>query len=729
MATQKLCENCGSTIETFEYQARSADEAHRTVTVCPSCPIEVERIDCATSPLSPPPIRSMKPSRPENAYPTSRRPLSLGSSPEATPSTHVSTEYLLSVKAHFVTLNASESVIVSVARAAITGTLGTAGQSFRLPRVAEVTSLGPLDKTCSVIRRDNVLAQNSWAKVSLLDIYETLATPDLTPFEIRYHCVEGPVLCGLRCFYVQELESTNVRLVVRVQGTMDLVWEIIDAAHCEGVLPRGLGDILSSADIGKLSNLSPRAWDSPDPMSGKYLYTFKVDGERAWAVIFGRMLYYVTRHGHRRIMAWSLMSKCDGEDTSVVVLDVEFLGIGKSLLIDVLMDAGFAFAPTDRGLHWTIEKWSAVKVKYPTLPVEMRPYYASKLEASRNGALLRYPVDGIVAVSVKNPETLKLKDVKSVELRVKGSTMMSEDHEPILSFDHDNSFEDGAIIELRLAPGSTESSFDIKSVIFRPDKVKANDAEACREILRQARLPLEEPTDIQRRAATSWCNTLRNELLRQAWNKPRTGGIILDIGSGSGQALDSFYSIPDASVIFVEPDEAKCKFLARRRSVHTVKTDPLSLIPLVSSLHTGKVKYVVYNGTASSIIECEDLMRTLSPRIRCITSTFSIQFVAAEMRACRARKLPFVGCCYFYDNADRGGKLVEAAGVSMKITEDGRAGVKWGGDKVYDEPALLSRVFRSFCKVHPGYQYVPLPDPTFDKDARAICSEVYVVTS
>lgn len=155
------------------------------------------------------------------------------------------------------------------------------------------------------------------------------------------------------------------------------------------------------------------------------------EGVRAWAIIFGRIVYYVTRHGHRKVMTWNLMSQCPGEDTSIVVLDVEFLGIGKSLLIDVLMDTGFVFAPPDRGLRWTSERWTTIKGRYPDLPVEMRPYYHSKLEASRNSVSLSYPVDGIVAVSIKNSETLKLKDVKSVELRVKGCTMLSEDCEPI----------------------------------------------------------------------------------------------------------------------------------------------------------------------------------------------------------------------------------------------------------------------------------------------------------
>lgn len=36
-------------------------------------------------------------------------------------------------------------------------------------------------------------------------------------------------------------------------------------------------------------------------------------------------------------------------NSSSLVLDVEFLGIGKSILIDVLMDEGFEFAPPSRG--------------------------------------------------------------------------------------------------------------------------------------------------------------------------------------------------------------------------------------------------------------------------------------------------------------------------------------------------------------------------------------------
>ena len=206
-------------------------------------------------------------------------------------------------------------------------------------------------------------------------------------------------------------------------------------------------------------------------------------------------------------------------------------------------------------------------------------------------------------------------------------------------------------------------------------------------------------------------------------------GVVLDVGTGDGQSLDAFISMKDVSFIFVEPNEISCKKLMSRLGVRKMYTDPRSVIPVVPQLRKGTVKYHILNCSIMDVVNDEATMKNLKSVIGHVTSCFSAQFAVNELAAMSTLGMSVIGCCYLYDNIDPGCSIIDEHGLKMSRVNLTDAQVKWGSDKVYDEPALeTSDIPEMFVKI-PAMDFVGPPADTHNGLVRSVCSHAWILRS
>lgn len=648
------------------------------------------------------------------------------------PSIYIRSLTLISVQVPGVMPKCDNVAVVTSSRVHITGGAPPGFRASILPRIGEYVRGGPLSGMNIVRQSKSNFHMGSWCRFESIEIYDVPESNPRGEMEIVHLCGRGGTVLDTDYFYVTRGDN-KVYVEMLIDNDPDSVWRYMDEIHWMGYGPDRLRQFMGNDEIQRLGNLSSRAWDAPTPRDADYVYTLKVDGERAWMLLCGKMCYFVRRDASRSVAAWCTLPASSGEFSDICVLDVEMLAQGKPVLIDVLKTPDGTYAPSIRGLRWMCDSWNAVSGIAAELPVSVRRYFNTKDEAEAARAHVTYPTDGVMAVSVFGGDSLKLKSVKAIELECKSGELLTSDGFKVLDIPMDMREYDGKIMELRISHSASDGpkSLAIHGIIPRPDKKSGNKKEACVSIIGAALSRTRTPGDIQRRLALAWCNSLRSNIMKSAWNKEGTGRIILDLGSGGGQSLNDFEFASDASFIFVEPDADKCKALAKRCSVAKIYTIPDTVVPAVVPLQKGAMKYCVFNGKASDILGSDRLMKNLRTRIRCVTAVFSAHFCRADLLLCGRRNIPYVGCCYMYDGANSPGSiLLNCAGVAMRVGDDGVGLVTWGGDKTYSEPVTVTSDFAGHrCTIKQGYGRIPQPGTDLDSDARTICSKVYVVSN
>jgi hypothetical protein len=579
--------------------------------------------------------------------------------------------------------------------------------------------------------RYSVISPGAWGDLEALDEYSIAGHGggDDDDAYVIGGFAQAPTVNGRECFYTKKPGSSKVYMCCEVMDTDDDYWSAMRSFHDLGYLPSTIYDLMDNSDVGRLSNLSPRAWDSPAPTTAGYIYTSKVDGQRMWILIYGRICYYVSRLGRRDIVGWWMCSDGAGRRGSPVVADVEFVACGPSILIDILIDSHGTVAPVSRDMRWVAEGWRDLMSRIPDVPITMRLYFETVGEAKAYAVEEGNPCDGVVGIALKTTEALKIKDIRSMELELRDGKLLSSDGDPIISYNAHGKFDDGDILEVRFSFTPAKDTIIAHEVFKRSDKMAGNSTSVCRDIMSCALRDVQSPGDIQRRVAVTWCQELRARVLDMAWGTKRDGNVVLDLGAGDGQSLDTLRSYDQGSYILVEPDKSKCEKLARRVGTKRIYTDPMSLISVVQSLQKGSQKYAVIQCLAEQLVECTELMKHLRNRVRCVTATFSAQFCISALDTCMSMGLPFIGCCYLYDGVKVGEYLLDTSGVTMYRTSNTLCSVKWGGDMTYTEPAVVSKDFNGISRVSKASSIRPLPDPIADKEANSICSKVCLITS
>lgn len=710
------CPLCGSAILRIQYQARSADEATKTLLKCPNCPLDPGKLSMNL------PVRSIP------------LPMSDASSTCSEEETSVH-DAVLTGKCYHVSLPVAQDIVpestppqkMFSAIVSLKGT-GSGPRRYSMPRPCDAIDGGTFSQHMCYYRTQSK-SPCGWGTMSLMESYSRPAgMGDGFNKKIIGEYIPGPRIAGVESYFFRGSgkESWSISFLC---ADFDAYWRCIDAAFRGGALPPKLRSIIrNTEDISRLGNLSPRAWDSIDPRSPEYLYSPKVDGERMWVVCYGRVQYYVEARGREKLIrGWTMTTNSVPASKFPCVIDIEYVPCSKSKLIDVLVSINGEFAPASRGMKWTMSAWSEIVAELHDIPITVYPFYLTQEEciASKVGS----PLDGVMGVNIYNGETLKLKKLKSLELRyASGSLLTSDDHELCSGLDLPGMKEDD-IVEIRFAVKG--DSLEIHSYLPRRDKSAANSSDVCRRVISSFADGNSVPDDIDRRTATSWCNTLREHIAETAISRGnQERRIVLDIGTGTGQSIDSLGKFQDVGFLLIEPDEKSCSRLARRVNYHNVHKDPMTMLPEISSLrkHGGK-RYIVANMDLATLLGCDEVTSLLKGRVRCALGTFSVQFYASLLPSLSRRGIPFWGCCYAYNNVAIGRSLLDVAGVKMHRDSTDECSVTWGGDKTYKEPYVATSSFPPGYVISKGSHIMQLPDNSAFAAASLICSKVIVVSS
>lgn len=707
------CIACGLRLETHEYQSRSADEAHTTVITCAECPIDA--IKLAPTMIPAVPCRGLR--RPIKR-PMHVRVCSAGSRIDSV------TVMMVDVpKDHPYNDIPTPHTHVTVPQVVLSTTPG----GVPVHKRASMTINGPLQGM--LISQTSMLAVGMGAMVVEYGTY----TPGLNVGD-KQRVVSGEYAIvdnvANRNAYVYVRKGTHDRklMIELVDGTVRTDWVcVLNAVLCNRLVPESYGRYIRNDIIMRLSNLSSRAWDATSPPESGHVFTCKPDGERMWLMLYGSTWYMVQPKLRGRIRQWYV---CHSHinSPSIVVLDVEYIGRHGMVLIDVLTSADGTPAPVTRDMNWVINQFHEISKRYQPPPVNIRQYFRDYKSATDYASTVPYPVDGVVAIRDGSTEILKVKSIKSMELEHIGDgRLVSADGTVIASSPAASAFNVGSIIEVRFTIDKVTRNVNVTEVFQRSDKAIANSTSAVVNIVSSA-MVLKTRDDNDRRAALIWCNELRKTIHKRALSRDSNNVIVLDIGSGNGQSLDSVMSSETTSYVFVEPDERKCRALAKRTGTTRVYTDPGEMVHVIKSLKTRLVNSVILNCTLSDVINCDGLVRRLLPELKCILSTFSMHFIVNELQDISAMsRVPIYGCGYLYDNVNDKGVLVNDSGVVMEMIDNDNATVRWGSDAKYTEPVTMTQHYAGVGKVVKAINMLKPPDVNVNPGAIGICDKVYVL--
>lgn len=709
----RKCAACGNIVEEIHYQSRAADEAHTTIWSCNNCPLDASKISL-----------SRPKSEPFHSFPRDyhRRQRSLpylARDPQPHRSLHVEAD--LPVSTETTTNTGFEPHIRSPC--AIPGPSGvtlirgykyTTGE-FSGKTVVEKSRI-ELAPRVYLVTSDTYYSTNDNTLYAEQDGRVKFVRGNTTPYFMHTRDIGGR---EKKSVVVPVKNGTQAEIRRSICEVLELVvpWE-------------SMRSLLGNAVFAAVSNLSPRAWDVTTAPQKGHVYTQKIDGERAYIIIYSRIAYMFRKGGATPRIQWQVLDSTIPRK-SALILDVENTISHGCFVIDMLTDRDGKLSPPDRGLMWVLQEFGTVRDFILPVKVHVRRYYRTLTAATRESLAFLCPTDGVIAMPATSTSAKKIKRDKSVELRV-GEDMSlctSDGSVVIQKMPLYQNATVGDIAEVRFVLLKTGKSINIKDVFKRPDKTEPNSSSAVSSILRCfAGVSREEESG--RRTALMWCNSLCSTLLDIGLKQSETKSIVLDIGTGTGQSLDNLTLDKNVSYILVEPDPERCEMIRRRARVATVSKDPRVLLASLRSLKSRSIGYVILNCGIEDILKDDELCYILMPEIKVATCFFSASYVVPSLYALSLYWLvPILGCTYPYDGVEVGGRLVNSLGVEMKRTSDTECSVRWGGDKAYIEPYATMQSYGQFCTVQPASNYLQYPDSQAGDGIPEICSKVYVVSS
>jgi len=480
--------------------------------------------------------------------------------------------------------------------------------------------------------------------------------------------------------------------------------------------------------LATINNLSPRAWDSKRIQRRGASYTPKVDGERVYVVVFSGMMHvFAKSRGYPHIGCRALNKQLKQGYTAVV--DAENTVSHGIFFIDMLTDSAGRLSPRERDYKWSVQELQKLQELSDGIPVKVKPYTHSLLEAEGLSRSALYPTDGVIALWPGTTTSRKMKLEKSIELLVgSGGSLRTSDGDEVFDYvEVPRGIGEGDIAEVRFKLCTNGRDVASKPVFRRTDKATANSTSAVMAVLSSFG-SVRRDNETRRREVLMWCESLKQHLIRSALEKRGSRRVVLDIGTGTGQSLDVLSPGRGVSYLLVEPSAQRCEALKRRTGLHKVMVDPQEIMSVMRSLKSGAQTYAIANMGLSQIALNEELMKFIGVEVAFVSATFSAHFVAAELYdICSYWQLPMVGCMYAYDEVDIGGYLVHTLGVSMRRVSETECMVKWGGDQEYTEPYTTTQEYHSFCTVARAIDTIPPPNRESDGDAWGICSKVYTI--
>jgi len=713
--TTMKCKACGSELTTVERQLRAADEATQTVTSCPSCPVKAWMIKITEMP---------KQSSRGFRFPV-KRAIKTQQEQILSPNR---TRYVISVDVQESSLLnnilLSERHVVIFDHSAHTRSLSEGS----VPARAETTVKGPRVGERST--RIGSTPLGFGADLLMYNVQESRSSSYGSKYVLLGHYAVVDDISGHKSVLYKAANSTNVCVLVDTDHSCDsrTVAKVVDVLYNMKNMPFKLSLYMQPEDIARLNSLSARAWDTSRVPESRCKFTSKPDGERMWLVIYGRCWYSVSKSKEKTITKWLMTFDSTMYSEEPVVLDVEYLSGFGFILIDCLTTITGQSAPISRDIAWVTRTFERVTSQHPSCPAILRKYSTEHEDAVKYANEVPYIVDGIIAIRDGSTEILKIKDTKSIELRHLGNgEMCTSDSTVVMILSNAEKFPTDSIVEVRFKASRSAGEFDVETAFVRTDKTTANSTDAAVNIF-QSSMVNSTRDDDERRKALLWCNKLRESIVHRALKSSDTKHIVLDVGTGTGQSVDSLLRSDSVSYILVEPDRVRCNQLKRRLGGVKVLTNPRDVVPLVRQLKTRSIQHVVVNSTLSDFYAANGVSERVMPELKCILCTFSIQYITSTLfDISETHRIPIYGCCYTYDSVGPTGTLIDTAGVVMKMIDDDLATVKWGNDKEYTEPVVNARDLHGLGSVVLGSDIISLADNLDDEGCRSICSKITVV--
>lgn len=645
------CETCGSTLRRFEYQSRSADEAHTVIDKCPSCPIDVSRL-----------YNEIK-----------------------TPHTFLSTR---------------TKKPVSTKRSSVTRT--------REAFIVRVTSRSPIESSSKVVECKSSLILNQESKMFRVfssGVWKGLSIHKASQKRISLNVVVERVIVGEaeECGHSESIDFCYYELgdsIVICSGerpvfcslmfdaTDEKIMDVVRLAYIEGFCPSSLLHYVSTVTLSSMSNLNARAYDASSAPDKENFFTSKPDGERMWLVKSGCVWFYCRRLKGYSIESFHMSDRVSEVSSKGVshVVDTEVMLGYKDILIDILMFNDGEISPSNRTVPWILDTMTEMRKTEKFLnEIYVRPFFDNLREAQIYTSSVRYPVDGIVAISASGTDMKKIKDIKSMELRVTSDYCLeTEDNTKLIMLRNIKEFDEGEIVEVRFKIES--GRFLPQDIFTRPDKSSANQMKAVDSIL--SSLVQSTPDSMIRNIMWRWSNDLRFSIYRRVNQYYESRSIVLDIGTGGGQSCEAYSRTTGCSFILVEPDQEKCISLCRKLEVKGYDKSPRSFINVLSQLRKRTKKYHILNCSLQDILNDQACTKALKNIIKCAVACFSAHYVIDLVDDLSELGIPLVGCYYSYEGVEVGSCIISSGDIEMRRTSQTTATVKWGRDREYEEPVV-----------------------------------------
>jgi hypothetical protein len=507
--------------------------------------------------------------------------------------------------------------------------------------------------------------------------------------------------------------------------TNEAVRQCIVESYSLGACPRTMHDFVQQDLVIKLFMSSARAYDAHNVSGERYVFTTKVDGERMWMVQAGSVWLFVRRLLGGSIVAWELLESIQRMHVSMPVYDVEIVIGLKPVFIDTLVNSYGEVLSTNHTLSEAVAAFNCDSEAMRA--IHIRQYFGGRDDAEKYTKASSYPSDGVVAISVNDRVTWKLKEVRAIELRVSGGgELVTEDGFVAAVVSTDHGYKVGDIVEVRFKQGSRRMK--VTSIFPRPDKAKANDRAACVAVISCMNASYHSDASI-RMAVVSWSRSVTSYIVTEAV-RAASGRIIIDVGSSIGMAVSDYTSCrPSPPVLFVEPDAERYKKLLANigsRDALDASRANEAILKLMSGSRSSIGRFKAVNCTIEEMLGDSETLRTVIMHCGAVVFSFSISHTVGTLNMLCRSGVKVLGCGYFYDGMRSDGVLIEDYGVSMKIGECG-ATVRWGSDEAYTEQAVRLSSFDSKLHAVAALDVVPMQHSDYTDECVSIARHVKIL--
>lgn len=749
----QTCPACGTKYEVVYYQRRAADEPPDEVTYCPNCPLDASKLSLGRALIENKNKIDVKKKRQDiSLYSNNgviKRPIGLHQR-------NSSIDSFTKTKLNIVRTSFLEQTGTRV-RMEIQGSAANRcykrlkSKNYKFSPIISTTIPYETDKTKILVdinktgklanEGHTILDSTRIAPLIILSrvgvFYQRKQSPNYnTELVMGYECtVHDIVQCDFAVLRVQK-DGKNPSIYIYLKSYEDkielqssylsLLSEVLSQYGTERVIK----SFVTSETISSLYVRSANAYDSAHPPDKGYLYAWKPDGERYWYIKYGSVWLYCRRLLSGVIIGWNVCNKISAADKVGPVLDVELLIGHPPILIDVLLTEDGKQTPATRSLEDVLEEFKYMKGV--DTPIFVRDYYKSIDDLYKTKNKLTYPVDGAVGIQDGSMNIIKIKDIKSIELKLTDTgDLLSAEGTIVAKSELNKIYPPDSIIELRFTNQGSSKKPVVTETLLRTDKIKANQYTVCQDIMNT--IP-EMPDTLSRRSALQWCNSIRRQLYQIASRSTGKGRVIMDIGSGDGQAISDYSDDPTITYVLIEVDKAKCIKLERRlkqpeKGNHRLFIGAENAVKAIGLASNGMVKYAILCANIKDVLKQEHIFKTIKTSVRYCVASFSISHIVPELSDLALNGVDIIGCGYMYDLADKNGILINEFGVMMRKGKNERAVVRWGSDRLYDERAITLNDFKDIFHTRLATNLIPIFDSDNESLLNTISLRVHVIST